>query len=239
MAGSARRATTTTRVAARPLRTARTSLPGHLRVTGLPPGGAILPPSFYRRPVLRVAKDLLGKYFVRVNGRAVLAGRIVEVEAYRGRDDPASHAYRGRSKRNEVMFREGGRLYVYFTYGMHFCANVVTGREGTGSAVLIRALEPVAGLTRMTANRLLGARSPSSRRMSPRMITSGPARLCRAMRIGRKQNGLGLAGPEFFIMSGPAARPAKIGTSPRIGISAGTDKLWRFFIPGNAYLSRG
>ncbi len=173
MAGSDLGGTTRHDVPRRLLRPPAT-LPARLQVPGLPAGGVILPPSFYRRPVLRVAKDLLGKYFVRVDGRAVLAGRIVEVEAYRGGDDPASHAYRGRSKRNDVMFREGGHLYVYFTYGMHYCANVVTGREGTGSAVLIRALEPVAGIARMTGNRERAARSRSSRRKPPRIVTQRP-----------------------------------------------------------------
>ncbi len=197
------------------------------------PAGSIFPRSFYQRPTLRVARDLLGKYFVRVDGKAVLAGRIVEVEAYLGSTDPASHAYRGRTKRNEVMFREGGFLYVYFTYGMHYCANVVTGREGSGSAVLIRALEPVAGITRMARYRKLDAHT-----RSPRMLTSGPARLCQALRIDGNQNGLDLQGPEMYIMKGPETVPPEIGSSPRVGISAGAEKPWRFFITGNPFVTR-
>jgi DNA-3-methyladenine glycosylase len=196
-------------------------------------GDGILPPAFYQRPTLRVARGLLGAYFVRRIGRTVLAGRIVEVEAYLGRTDPASHAFRGRSGRNEVMFREGGHLYVYFTYGMHHCANVVTGRSGTGSAVLIRALEPVRGLARMALNRGLAPRT-----VAPRMLTGGPARLCQAMNIAAPENGLSLQGPEIFITAGPPPRRSLVASSPRIGISAGREKLWRFYIRGSECLSR-
>ena len=108
---------------------------------------------FYLRPTLKVAKDLIGKFLVRrLNGK-LLIGRIVEIEAYLGEKDPASHAYKGKTKRNEVMFGEGGHLYVYFTYGMHFCSNVVTEQEGIGHAVLLRAVEPLQGLETMARNR--------------------------------------------------------------------------------------
>ena len=199
----------------------------------LPRGLRTLPRSFYRRPVLRVARDLLGKYLVRMEGKTALAGRIVEVEAYRGAADPASHAYRGRTKRNEAMFGDGGHLYVYFTYGMHHCANVVTGVEGTAAAVLIRALEPVSGVSRMASNRKL----PPGRPRAPRTLTGGPARLCQALGIGLGQNGSDLLGAEISIRRARAgARPA-IGSSPRIGIRRATDKRWRFFIRGNRFVS--
>ncbi len=111
-----------------------------------------LPRSFYTRPTITVAKELLGKIFVRKIGKKILSGRIVEVEAYL-RNDPACHAFRGMTERNRVMFNEGGYLYVYFTYGMHYCANIVTYKEGIGEAVLIRAVEPVDGIEVMIKNR--------------------------------------------------------------------------------------
>lgn len=111
-----------------------------------------LPRPFSLRPTVRVAKDLLGKLLVRKFGKNYLVGKIVEVEAY-CEGDPASHSYRGKTKRNEVMFREGTHLYVYFTYGMHFCSNVVTRKKGVGEAVLIQAVEPIEGVERMKENR--------------------------------------------------------------------------------------
>ncbi len=168
-----------------------------------------------------------------MDGRSLLAGRIVEVEAYLGAADPASHAFRGRSPRNEVMFRAGGSLYVYFTYGMHYCANVVTGREGSASAVLIRALEPATGFARMATNRKLRC-IPGD----PRMLTGGPARICQALRIGREENGTDLLGRRIFIVRGRTPADGEIGVSRRIGVSAGKGKLWRFFLRGSACLSR-
>jgi len=186
--------------------------------------------SFYLRPTLSVAKDLIGKQLVRKRGRRFLVGRIVEVEAYLGEMDPASHAYRGQTKRNEVMFRNGGHLYVYFTYGMHFCANVVTEKEGKGRAVLLRALEPLQGIAVM--RRLRGKNGEGVN------VTNGPAKLCEAFAIAREENGTDLLGETIFIADGEKIPPRRIGRSARIGIRNGTEKQWRFYLRGNAFVSR-
>ncbi|OLD70601.1 MAG: 3-methyladenine DNA glycosylase [Ignavibacteria bacterium 13_1_40CM_2_61_4] len=186
-----------------------------------------LPRSFYLRPTLKVAKDLLGKYLVRRIGSKSLVGKIVEVEAYLGELDPASHAYRGMTKRNEVMFRTGGHLYVYFTYGMHFCCNVVTEQKGKGRAVLLRAVEPVGGLDLMEKNR----RSEFSE------LTNGPAKLCQAFGIKRNQNGTDLLAGLIFLVRGERIPRSGIASGPRIGIKNGREKKWRFYIRGNAFVS--
>ncbi len=192
---------------------------------------SILPRSFYLRPTLTVARDLLGKYLVRTVGRRVLIGRIVEVEAYRGKHDPASHAYRGKTNRNSVMFQEGGHLYVYFTYGMHFCANVVTQAEGIGEAVLLRAIEPVEGTEFMERNR--GSRP----RASIFTLTNGPAKLCQAFGISRPENGTDLLKGSVRIAEFRHARRPRISASTRIGIRVGTEYRWRFYIRDNAWVS--
>jgi DNA-3-methyladenine glycosylase len=194
-----------------------------------------LPRSFYLRPTIQVAKNLLGKYFIRKFRGATLVGKIVETEAYCGAIDPASHAYRGKTKRNEVMFGNGGFLYVYFTYGMHFCANVVTGPEGIGEAVLIRAVEPVRGIETMMKNRFRVS-SPKFRVVSD--LTNGPAKFCQAFAIGRKQNGTDLLGDEIYIADGETIPAGKIGRSSRIGITNGKERNWRFFVKGNRWVSR-
>ena len=192
-----------------------------------------LPQQFYLRPTLKIARDLLGRYFVRRLGEETLIGRIVEVEAYLGEKDPASHAYRGRTKRNEVMFRLGGHLYVYFTYGMHFCANVVTEREGLGRAVLLRAIEPIQGVE--TMSRL---RERKGTKIRSRMLTNGPAKLCEALDLKRNENGTDLSGDQIFLTQGEPVHRKDIGVSTRIGINAGKEHRWRFFLRGNRYLSR-
>jgi len=193
-----------------------------------------LPPSFYLRPVLQVAPSLLGKLLVRRIGRKILIGRIVEVEAYR-QDDPASHSYKGRTQRNEVMFRAGGLLYVYFTYGMHFCTNVVTGPEGRAEAVLLRAVEPLLGIEEMAIRRY-GRRAVRSQK-ELLQLASGPARLCQAFDIGRKENGVTLEGPDVFIADDGRPSPRKI-RSRRIGITNGKEKLWRWIVNQSEWISR-
>jgi DNA-3-methyladenine glycosylase len=156
----------------------------------------------------------------------------VEVEAYCGAKDPASHAYRGRTKRNEMMFREGGYLYVYFTYGMHFCANVVTGKNNVGEAVLIRALEPVCGIEVMKKNRGFAKTVGATH-----TLTNGPAKVCQAFGIERKENGTDLLGNKVYLMAGESITKSSIGTSGRIGISRGKEKKRRFFVKGNKWVS--
>ncbi len=191
--------------------------------------------SFYLRPTLKVARDLLGKRIVRRRGRKILIGKIVEVEAYRGSIDPASHAYRGKTKRNAVMFGEGGHLYVYFTYGMHFCSNIVTGKKGIGEAVLIRAVEPLAGLEEMKKNRNLKTFRWNKKMLQE--LTSGPARFCRAFGIARIDNGADLLGQSIFLVPGDRVPSRLIRRTSRIGIRNGTEKRWRFFIKDNRWVS--
>jgi len=197
----------------------------------LRPSRAVLPRSFYRRPSLEVAPDLLGRTLVRVlPDGSRLSARIVETEAYR-EDDPASHSFRGRTSRTEVMFGPPGRLYVYFTYGMHFCMNVVTGEDGEGSAVLLRAAEPLTGLDRMSANRGLD---------DPRLLCAGPGRLCQALGVGREQNGLDLVrGPDLRIQRGVDVSSGAVLAGPRVGITVATEQPWRFVLAGSRFASRG
>ncbi|HLB00467.1 MAG TPA: DNA-3-methyladenine glycosylase [Bacteroidota bacterium] len=192
-----------------------------------------LPRRFFSRETLPVARDLLGTYLVRVTGRGRLVGKIVEVEAYPGTGDPASHSYNGETPRNAVMFGGGGRLYVYFTYGMHFCANIVTGKKGEGCAVLIRAVEPVEGLARMVRNRDLDG-EPAD----PRSLSGGPARVCQALGITMRQNGTDLTGPELYIVTGEPVPDSGVVATTRIGISSAKNKKWRFYLRDSPYVSK-
>jgi DNA-3-methyladenine glycosylase len=177
-----------------------------------------------------VAKDSLGRLLVRAGRETTLVGRIVECEAYQ-EGDPASHSFRGLTARTEVMFGPPGHLYVYFTYGMHFCGNVVTGRDGEGSAVLLRAVEPIEGVEWMRRRRGV---------TDPRALCSGPARLTQAFGIDRADNGVDLvAGRDLFLSAGRPLTDDQIGSSPRVGITVATERAWRFFELGSPFASRG
>lgn len=172
--------------------------------------------SLLERPVLEVAPLLLGATL----RHGDVAVRVTEVEAYDGANDPGSHAHRGRTARNSVMFGPAGHLYVYFTYGMHHCCNVVCGPEGTAAAVLLRAGEVVEGLE--TARR----RRPRS---ADRDLARGPARLCRALDIDLDQNGAGLDAPPLTLSPGPPTEAVLSG--PRVGLRQAPDRPWRFWLP--------
>ena len=191
----------------------------------------VLPLSFYRRPTLDVARDLLGKVFFRRLGDVILSGRIVEAEAYHEQGDASAHSFSGRSTRNEVMFRAGGFLYVYFTYGMHFCMNVVTESEGIGAAVLIRALEPLVGIEVMRGNRGTGKRD--------RDLLSGPAKLCQAFGIARSENGLLLDGRIVGIADAQRIPDSEVRMTTRVGISRSRELPWRFVVADSAWVSPG
>ena len=188
----------------------------------------VLARGFYDRGALEVAPQLLNKLLVR-EGRV---GRIVEVEAYRGSEDPASHAYRGETARNATMFGAPGHLYVYFTYGMHFCANVVCMGEGTAEAVLLRALAPVSGLEAMRAAR--------GGVVTDTELTSGPAKLCQAMGITRVDDGADLVvgGPALGVVDDGLAPPTAPATSGRVGIRHASQLQWRWWVPGDRNVSR-
>ena len=179
-----------------------------------------LPRAFYDRDTVAVARDLLGKYLVHAAGGVEYVGRIVEVEAYLGPHDLASHSSRGRTARTRVMFGPPGHAYVYLVYGMHHCMNVVTEREGNASAVLVRALEPVRNVEGSTR---------------------GPGRLCKAMRIDRRLNGHDLVSADLFIAAPPDAAVPGIVRRPRVGVGyAGrwSRRHLRFYIRGNPFVSK-
>lgn len=194
-----------------------------------------LPLKFYIRDVHTVAKELLGKLFVRRVEEKFLICKIVEVEAYDGRIDEAAHSYNGKTKRNEIMFQGGGNLYVYFTYGMHFCSNVVTGKVDEGTAVLLRAMEPVDGIEQMTLNQYGKKNITEKEKIN---LTNGPAKICQAFSIARKENGTSLIGDEIFIIDQPKIPSSQIGISRRIGIKKSVDLPWRYFIKNNPFVSK-
>lgn len=194
-----------------------------------------LPKRFYRQETVDVARALLGCVLQRTIDGTLLRARIVETEAYLGANDPASHARRGlRSERNESMYLHGGHAYVYFTYGMHYCMNVVTGEEDVAEAVLLRAAQPLEGIETMRENR------PRARKEAD--LLSGPGKLCMALAIDRRLDGVSLAGEELSIAPRDiTVTDEDIAVSPRVGIEgAGDAAAWplRFFLVRNPFVSR-
>ncbi len=195
-----------------------------------------LPKNFYTdKDVLQIAKNLLGKYFVKKDGKKFLSGKIVEVEAYDGSIDEAAHSFNGKTKRNEIMFDEGGYLYVYFIYGMYFCANIVTGLKNQGTAVLIRGIEPIEEIKAMYDNRF-GNEEFDKKKVAA--ISNGPGKICSAFDINKNHNGENLLGDEIFLAEGDKINSKNIIATKRIGIKKSADLLWRFYIKDNPFVSK-
>ncbi len=182
---------------------------------------------FFARTTELVAKDLLGKILVFKTSKGILSGRIVETEAYH-EHDPASHSYKGKTPRNAPMFGPPGYAYVYFTYGMHWCLNVVTEIDGTAGAVLIRAVEPLTGIELMKKKR---------NKKDIYLLTNGPAKLTQAFGITGKQNGMDLIDGTLNIFEEKKGPPVTVVRSKRIGISAGKDDMLRFYVRDNPFVS--
>ena len=195
----------------------------------------LIPREFLGRPAQEVAPDLLGCVFEHETADGLVAVALTEVEAYAGEVDPASHAYRGRTVRNAVMFGPAGHAYVYFTYGMHFCVNVVCMPPGTASAVLLRAGQVIAGEELARARR-----GPAS---TPRDLARGPARLCQALGIDRRLDGADLSDEASPLRLRKAVATVRseektaIHTGPRVGVREGADVPWRFWLDGAATVS--
>jgi DNA-3-methyladenine glycosylase len=194
-----------------------------------------LPRSFYNRDPRIVSRELLGKVLVRREGRRLLAARIVEVEAYLGKNDPAAHSAAGRTSRNAVLFGPPGHAYVYFIYGNHYCLNASCLPDGVAGGILFRAAEPLLGIDEMARARNL----PVSNTRDLRKLTSGPGRLAEAFGITRtRDNGKDLASPrsDLFIAD-DGYRVPQIRLTPRIGITKAADRPLRYIIAGNAFVS--
>lgn len=175
-----------------------------------------------------LARDLLGRILFFRTDEGLIAGRIVETEAYVGEDDPASHAYRGRTARNAVMFGPGGFSYVYFSYGMHYCLNVTAGRSGRAGAVLLRALEPLAGLEAIRAR---GVAGPTAR------LLSGPGKIGRGFGLTLRDNGRDLTKGPLGIAAGHPVSDSQVAAGPRVGISRATQWPFRFVVVSSPSLS--
>ena len=191
---------------------------------------AVLSRASLARSALDVAPSLLGCVVERETAEGVVAVRLTEVEAYEGSDDPGSHAYRGRTPRTAVMFGEAGHVYVYFTYGMHWCANLVCGPEGTASAVLLRAGSVVSGVE------LARSRRPACRRDVD--LARGPARLATCLALTGADDGLDALTPPLRVLAPrPGGSAGEVRTGPRVGLSAGAETPWRFWLDGEPSVS--
>lgn len=178
--------------------------------------------SFFERDTLLVAEQLIGCYLVRRTEKGIIRVQITETEAYKGTEDPASHAYQGMTPRNRAMFGEAGHLYVYFIYGMHFCMNVVAHKPGSVGAVLLRGAKPVDGIELIRANRP---------RIPDENLLNGPAKLTQGLNITKAFDGYDLIeDPGHRIALLPKDRTFRTRRTPRIGISTGKDLLWRFVV---------
>lgn len=203
-----------------------------------------LPRSFYERDPRTVARELLGKILSRRVGLKIIAGRIVENEAYLGASDPAAHAFSGMTKRNAVLFGPAGHAYVYFTYGMHYCMNISCQPAGSACCVLIRALEPIAGVDEMALNRGLLRDGENLSNSKARLLSSGPGRLCQALHIDRAHdNGKDVTSPSSDLQVLEAFEPLdqetkhRIVTATRVGISKAADMKLRYLLAGNPFVS--
>lgn len=197
-------------------------------IVSLCDNGYVLPQIFYEQDSITLAKQLLGCTLVHRSPEGLTSGIIVETEAYHEGDE-ASHSFRGQTPRNSVMFGPAAHAYIYFTYGMHYCFNVVAGHQGTAEAVLIRALEPVEGLKLMAGRR---------HTLDEHNLCSGPAKLVQAMGLTKEQNGASLVSKNLFIKPRILNLESGISTSPRIGIKQAVHKPWRFFVSGSPYITK-
>jgi DNA-3-methyladenine glycosylase len=198
----------------------------------------VLPREMFARDAVEVAPTLLGCVLEHETPDGLVAVVLTEVEAYMGAADPASHAYRGRTARNGVMFGPPGYAYVYFTYGMHFCVNLVCQPPGTASAVLLRAGRVIAGVELATARRAAG-REKAGRKLAERDLARGPGRLCKALDITRAQDGADVCDPASPLrVRWPDRRETlDISRGPRVGISVATEIPWRFWLTGDPTVS--
>ncbi|HZC05807.1 MAG TPA: DNA-3-methyladenine glycosylase [Ktedonobacterales bacterium] len=189
-----------------------------------------LPRAFYDRPTLEVARDLIGKTLLRRTAEGVAGGTIVETEAYVAAIDPSAHAYRGQTPRNQSMFGEPGVAYVYRSYGIHYCLNVVTEGRDVAAAVLIRAIRPEVGVGLMRQRR--------GERVADRDLARGPGRLCQALALTTADDGTDLHGPALWLSEAPDLDDAlPIAATPRVGITQAADWPWRFVVVGDPYVS--